>query len=211
MRLRRSVFSCMTAIVILALSGCASWTKPIAADEVPTGKDSYYYGKFEIDTPKYWLAIGGYQTMGFVFSCDGGKKYTVRFVIDQPIQVFRLNPATCSFTEVIYTDSDGIIVDRKTAPKGVIESITTTPGAAYYIGDYKAVSKSTTSFNSVNTTWEVKEISNNYEATTSAMKYIFPHMTFMPTHNLSSAPELSKVPTPKPVKAPTYKRPVQNQ
>ena len=196
---------CVCAVLI---SGCASWSKPITPSEMLTDNESYLYGRFKIDTEKTWLGLDGYQTMGFVFSCVDGKKYTIRFEIEQPVQVIRLNPTTCSFKEVIFTDSDGVVASTKPAPPGLIDSVNATPGAAYYIGDYFAVSTSVPGYNSVQLAWEIKDARDNYPATTEAMMEIYPNMTFFPTHNQLAEINAWRNPA-KTEKPPVYTRPSQ--
>ncbi|WP_339846649.1 hypothetical protein [uncultured Halopseudomonas sp.] len=203
-----SLFRSLIAISLVGLSGCASWSKPITPGEVLTGKESYLYGKFKIDAQKAWLGLDGHQTMGSVFSCVDGKKYTIRFERDQPIQVIKLNPTTCSFTEIIFTDSDGVVLSKKSSPLGLIDSVTTVPGAAYYIGDYFAVSTSTPGYNSIQFAWEVKEVNDNYGPTTAVMKEMYPNMTFFPTHNQLAEQRAWGKPA-KTEKPPSYARPSQ--
>ncbi|MES2682193.1 MAG: hypothetical protein V4650_01640 [Pseudomonadota bacterium] len=162
------MFSCLLASA--TLSGCAAYTKPIAFEEKPASGESYLYGRFTIEAPKAFLGFDGYQTMGYSFTCRDGTQFIVRFSIEQPVQLIRVTPTSCSLMEIVYTNGDGQIRGRKPSPIGVLKDVSFQAGVANYLGDYFASSKTTSYGSTLRTSWGVDAVRNNYAATTFDMK-----------------------------------------
>jgi len=169
----------------MLLSGCASWSPPITTKDLPTGAEAYVYGRFKIDAPKSWLGFDGNQTMGFVFSCSDGDKYTIRFSIDNPVEVIRIDPATCSMTEIIYTNGDGQILRRKAAPRDSMQNLVLVSGNAYYLGDFYASSQNAAHFGGTTMSWRINNARDDFKGTTAEMKSRFPNMVAIATTDRS--------------------------
>jgi hypothetical protein len=167
----------------LLLTGCAGYTPRIGADETPTGKEAYLYGRFFIDVPKHALALDGHQSMGFSIDCQDGANYVIRFSRDVPMQVVKVAPSTCSLTQFVYTNSDGMVRSRKPAPKGLMEGVTFGPGTAYYLGDFFAKGSQEVSGNTIHMRWRVTDVKDSYQHTTSQMKEVFVKLAGLPTEN----------------------------
>ncbi len=180
----------------LVLVSCSTWTPTMTKDEIPTGNDTYLYGKFNISAPKIGMSVEGYYTIGFVFSCTDGRTYTIRLSMEQPVQLIKLSPSTCSFTETVFVDAGGNIRGRKPVPEGPLTNFKLEPGVAYYIGDFLAFAENQlsshysvgdagrTMITDLNLmSWGMKEPLNNYQNTTGKMKSFYPNMAKVPVHN----------------------------
>ena len=132
------MFRLWLALLAFAIGGCANYAPRVGATERPGANDAYLYGRFSIDTPKAWLGIDGYTTMGFAVQCRDGQRYVIRFDKDQPLQAVKIKPSTCSWVETVYSDADGRVKGRKPAPAGANKSVTIEPNRAYYLGDFHA-------------------------------------------------------------------------
>jgi hypothetical protein len=172
-----------TLMLMLTLSGCAAYTPRVGVQEMPTLSDSYLYGRLFMDAPKTWLALDGYQTMGFSIQCSDGTSYVLRFDRDDPVVVIKVRPATCSWQEVVYSDADGAVRSRKPAPPDVFKNVVLDGGYSYYLGDFHAQLLSTLAGGVVRTEWKIKAIRDNYEYTTEDMLKAHPNLKALPTEN----------------------------
>lgn len=180
---RRQIQQVLVILGGALLASCANYTPRIAADEQPTGKEAYLYGRFFIDAPKQALAIDGHQSMGFSIKCQDGADYVIRFSRDESPHVIKIAPSTCSLAEFVYTNSDGQVRSRKPAPKGLMENATFAPGTAYYLGDFFAKASTQVTGNVINTRWNITNVKNNIDDTTSQMKQVFVKLADLPTEN----------------------------
>jgi len=57
------------------------------------------------------------------------------------------------------------------------------PGRAYYLGDFSAKGTREITGNIINTRWNITEVKDNYERTTSQMKESFVNLAKLPTEN----------------------------
>lgn len=171
----------LSLVAVFGVSGCAGYTAGITRDQQVDPNDAFLYGSFAIDAPTALLGMGRHQSMGFVIDCTSGEKYTVRFDNKNPLQVIRIVPATCSMTELVYTDADGFVRSRKPAPAGVMQSERFDAGKAYYLGDFAAKVGVSHSYNTIHTNWSMKKIADEYQKTTAEMKTSFPNMSAVPT------------------------------
>jgi len=185
--MKKTLYSLLHLVfVLLALNftGCASYSRSISLSEPHTPNDAYIYGNFEIYTKRVALGLDGYQTMGFSISCNDNQNYIIRFSIEDPLQVIKVNPSTCSFNEIVYTNADGIIRSRKPPPKGSMQNMRIKPNTAYYFGDYKASITFSYSGTYSTTRWRMNSIKNNFKSTTKDMKYEFPKLKQVDTVNI---------------------------
>jgi len=171
----------------LAVSGCAQYTPTVKADEAPTGKEAYLYGRFQVGQDESGTVPN--LQMGFVFQCVAPKtqprRYTLRFNFEKPIQVVKVNPATCSFVEIVYTDTDGFIKSQKPAPEGQYRNMQVEAGKAYYLGDFYALIKTKWIIPNYSweTIWEVRDIKNDFAVTGEKMKRQYPGIAGVPTED----------------------------
>lgn len=171
----------LTIGLLLGLSGCAAYTTALTRDDAITPQDAFLYGRFSIEAPTALLAMNSHRSMGFVLDCEDKAQYIIRFANKDPLQVFRIVPSTCSMTEIVYTDADGVIRSRKPAPAGVLKSSKFEAGKAYYLGDFFAKTTVTSSYNTIHTRWTMDKVANDYDKTTSEMKAAFPKLSAIPT------------------------------
>jgi len=175
-------------ILVLFLTGCASYTPKLAPTEIANLSDSYIYGRLYIDVPSAPLAFDGHVSMGFVLKCDDGNVYTLRFYNKNPVFVVKAKPSICSFKETIYTDVDGKIRGRQEYLGNDLQKLKLSSGVANYIGDY-VVSFDVTYSASAHTytwAWQLSDKKNNYSGTTQEMKIDFPYISVLPTMDLSN-------------------------
>jgi hypothetical protein len=168
---------------LVTLCACAGYSPRARVDEVPTLSDAYLYGRLFMDAPKMWLGLDGHVSMGFSIKCSDGRPYVMRFEREDPIVVVKASPATCSWTEIIYSDADGAVHARKPAPPDVFKDVVLEGGYGYYLGDFHAQLLSTSSGGKVSTEWKIKAIRDNYEYTTEDMLKVYPNLKALPTEN----------------------------
>jgi hypothetical protein len=99
--LRNIVSTVVKICVALLLGACAGYTPSIKLNETPTGQGSYLFGRFFIDSEDAFLGLDGHQAMGFVIMCGEGKRYALRFSNKDALQVIKVSPSTCTFTEIV--------------------------------------------------------------------------------------------------------------
>lgn len=160
------------------LAGCAGYSPSVAKDERPGPNDAYLYGRFHIDAPRTGLFA---QTMGFVFKCEDQRTYTLRFEKDDPLQVVKIAPSSCTMAEIVYSDSNGTI--RKPAPGGGQKFAPFVAGKAYYLGDFYAESTSSRQGNMITHEWHMKRVVNDYAGTTATLQIAYPNLGSVPTEN----------------------------
>lgn len=158
----------------LLASGCASYTQAILPDEKPTGQEAYFYGRFSINTPKLRFALDGYQTMGHAYQCDNGQKYTLRFNLEQPLQVIKVSPANCTFVEVVFSNADGRLERTNPLPVADRRTLKIMPGKVYYLGDFEASASSQFNGGFIHTEWHTNSVRDNFDATTRDLKAAYP-------------------------------------
>jgi hypothetical protein len=170
---------------LAALAGCAAnYTPRVDINELPTMEDAYLYGRFHIDAPKVALSTEGYQSMGFAFSCDSSSApYIVRFDRDRPVVAIKIKPGVCSWTEIVYSDADGVVKQRKPAPPEAFKNLRFDGGFSYYVGDFQAEVKTTYMSPGFRTEWRIKAVRENFEITTDDMLEAFPKLRALPTEN----------------------------
>ena len=175
------LFPALCALVIAA--GCANYTASIRKDDKPTGQEAYLYGRFYIEAQKQKMSFDGHQTMGFTIACASGENYTLRFSNEEAVQVIKIKPSTCSLTEFVYTNSDGQIRSRKKAPERLMHDARFDAGKAYYLGDFYAVTTTTTIGNTISRNWNVKDARDDYLNTSNAMRALYPSLSALPTED----------------------------
>ena len=171
------------ACLFLISAGCAGYTPRIGQDDKPTPNDAYLYGKFSMRAPKVFLSIDGHQSMGFALECKNGERYVLRFSKDDPLQVIKILPSTCSLVELVYTNAEGAVASRKPAPPGAMQNTVFAAGKAYYLGDFFAEATQSVAGNVINRQWRMTSMKDGYEATTQEMRTTFPNLSALPTEN----------------------------
>lgn len=173
----------VAALALAALSGCASYTPRANVAEIPTLGDAYLFGRFHIEAPKVWLGMDGYQTMGFGIQCSDHRSYLLRFDVDNPVLAIKVHPSTCSWTEIVYSDGDGVVRSRQPAPPAVFKDVVIEGGYSYYLGDFHAEVINTVANGGMRTQWHLKAIRENFEITTDDMKDSYPNLRAFPAEN----------------------------
>lgn len=164
----------------LLLGGCAGYAHRADVNETPTLNDAYLYGRFYMDAPKTLLALDGHQTMGFAIDCDDKSRYVLRMDREDPIMVVKIRPSTCSWTEIVYSDADGTVRTRKPAPADLFKRVALKGGYSYYLGDFDGTVTTSIVGTSVRTRWNLKDVKDNFEATTVAMQSRYPKLKALP-------------------------------
>ena len=170
--------------VCVFFTGCVNWSKPINTQDIPAPNDSYMYGRFHIAPPEAFLGFNGYQTIGMIFSCSDGKEYTIRFNRSPIVQVIKLSPSTCSFSQVIFTNADGVELDRNEASGGIFSGLDFESGTAYYLGDFYGTAGISHGYNRTNYVWKIESMKDEFTKTTMEFKEIYPNFNEVETHNL---------------------------
>jgi hypothetical protein len=166
----------LAVVSLIALAGCVTYSKSVSVNEAGNPDFAYIYGSFKIDAPKDWLAIQGHQSMGFVFTCNDKKKYTIGFKVDNPLQMVKISPTQCTLTDIVYSDADGLEISTKPVPTDALSNRSFAAGKAYYLGDYFAKVESQYNYSYITTIWKIVDYKDNYIQTTQNMINAYPNM-----------------------------------
>jgi len=173
--------------ILTLAAGCAHYTTGLSPADKPSPARAYLYGRFRINAPRAALGMDGHQTMGFVMRCKDGTEYTIRFSLENRVQVFGANPGRCALEEVIFTDADGVIKARKYALGSPPDGFLLAPGTAYYLGDYFAESTFNSTwkvlYTQLNTSWQLTSADDNYDTTSAEMKRTFANLAGLSTED----------------------------
>jgi hypothetical protein len=165
------------------LAGCANFTESIRPDDKYDGKSAYIYGRFHLDSRRHQLSN---HSIGFEVHCRDGKKYTIGFSTDQPLQVIQVAPSKCQLEEILYT-SGGEVAFRGMPSFRLLRNEFLDPGGIYYVGDFVAASRSESRFKffytEFRTGWAFGKVEGRYERTTAEMKRAFPGLAAAPTED----------------------------
>ena len=172
----------LTVVSATLISGCAGYAPTVKTDESPGASDAYLYGRFYMVNPPRNLLTNNPQTMGFAFKCADDQKITIRFEPNDAVQVIKVAPSTCSFTEFVYTDHGGLDTTRKPVPDALKAHFVFEGGKAYYLGDFQAETTQS-GFPVITRTWRLKSARNNYARTTAQMKIGYPNLADLPTED----------------------------
>src|SRR5688572_32384462 len=176
--------SAIAGAALVLAAGCASYTPSITKDDKPTGKEAYLYGRFHISSPVTRLAVQGHQRMGFTLKCGNDTTYTIKFDRDEPLQVLRIEPSSCTMSEILYSDADGFVKSRKPAPDSLKKAVTYEAGKAYYVGDFYAEARQFPGGGGMHHwTWRLTNVTNDYRNTTDKLKTAFPNLAPLATEN----------------------------
>ena len=165
---------------VLMLAACANFTPRMKPDEKLLPTDSFIYGSFFINAGKVALSADGHVSMGLGLSCNDGSQYLVRFYRENPVHIIKVKPATCNINEIVYTDSDGNIKDRKALKGQALHNLILKPGTAYYLGDFSAMARITYGTHSNLTQWELSQPVNRFKQTTEALHELYPNTVGIP-------------------------------
>ena len=172
------------------LVGCANYTPRVKPTLIPTGAESFLYGRFYIELDKGMHYVGGFDghpSMGFKVECEDHATYLLRFANSDPVAAITIHPSRCSFTTMVYTNADGKIFGERPAPERAAKDMLFEAGKAYYLGDFAA-------WNSFRTTgagvgviygaaeWRLTSDSDNYQATTEELHTRYPNLVSIPTN-----------------------------
>ncbi|MGH8616758.1 MAG: hypothetical protein ACREUW_03640 [Burkholderiales bacterium] len=172
-------------LLALLVTGCAAYTPRFDQAARPAATDAFIYGRFAIDSRSTPLALDGHNTMGFTLQCRDGSSYLLRFYNANPLHVIKVQPSTCSVTETVFSNADGIVRSRKPYTGSLLQNIELKAGTGYYVGDYFAVAGVYSSGYGVTTTWRVVDAKANYTRTTSDMKTAYAGLKELRTEDLT--------------------------
>jgi hypothetical protein len=179
---RRSSLAALVAVALAALSGCASWTQPVGSYDKPAADMAYLYGDFTVAGPE---SIGMYPTLGLALKCADGGYYAIRFRRTPAGQQFvPVKPSTCTIKELVFASGDNYEKGRKPFGLKYTNDVVLAAGTAYYLGDMTAEATVINNGTTINSSWRLTGISDNYDKTTASLKSAFPNFTAMPTLNL---------------------------
>lgn len=164
----------LAVVSLTVLSGCITYSESVSVNEAGSPDFAYIYGSFKVDAPKVWLAMQGHPSMGFVFTCNDNKKYTIGFKVDNPLQMVKVSPTQCTLTDIVYTDADGLVMSTQSISTDVFRNQRLEAGKAYYLGDYFA--KVEDQYNFSRTIWRIVDMKDNYIQTTQNMFNAYPNM-----------------------------------
>jgi hypothetical protein len=124
--------------------------------------------------------------MGFSLQCRDGSNYILRFYNAKPLHVIKVQPSTCSLTETIFSNMDGMVRSRKPYTGSLLQNVEFKAGTGYYVGDFFAVAGGySTGYNSYTTTWRVVDAKANYTRTTSDLKAEYTGLKDLRTEDLT--------------------------
>ena len=179
----------LLSLIATGLSGCAGYTPRLNVDEKPAETDAFFYGRFHITTNKpvaiLDLSMDGYPSMGFGIKCNDGAHYLLRFYKDNPVSVVKIKPSVCSLTEIVYSDTDGIVVGRKPFNKPFLQNMQIKPGFAYYLGDFEAKMTYSSTYNKRTSEWQISNFRINFGSTTLDMQSRYPNISKFAVENMT--------------------------
>ena len=101
--------------------------------------------------------------------------------------MIRVAPSKCQLEYVLYTDSDGVVRVRDMATFRLLRNEFLDPGGVYYVGDFIAGARTTSTFKffytEVRSGWAFGKVQGRYEKTTEEMKRAFPGLAVVPTED----------------------------
>jgi hypothetical protein len=157
----------------LLSAGCSTlYTSSLDRDERPTPRDAFVYGSFWLLGP-----ANGNVTMGIVLDCRDGKRYTLRFLERDPLQVFKVSPTTCTQTGTVMIGGDKEASDPEVRPLESRELVFE-PGKAYYLGDFTG---SVVPHGRGRWGWKLESNKDKYQATTRELRAAYPNLAGIPS------------------------------
>jgi hypothetical protein len=181
-----------TLLFTLLLPGCANYTASIRSDALLNRQSAYLYGRFRIKSEKTLLGMDGYQTMGLRLHCANGQDYTVRFSIENRVQVIQIKPSRCALVEVLGTDADGVVRMRRRPPRAWSHADNFTAGNAYYLGDFFATAVFSSEFkvlySDLHWSWDMEPVDDGFETTTADFRRAYKSLASLPIDDLRLVP-----------------------
>jgi hypothetical protein len=187
------------------LAGCVTPISAVHPRQKYSPNVAYIYGRFALDIKKARSAFGT-EKMVFEIRCRDGHMYEVVFHPTQTLQVIALRPSICQIEDVVNDENGpegsgagvafvagglaGALV--YTAIKGdqtearqmssfrLLQNEELEPGGVYYVGDFLA--KAVEDNEEQRNVWTL-QASDNYEATTEAIKRKYPGFASAETEN----------------------------
>ncbi|MBN8444175.1 MAG: hypothetical protein J0M22_01725 [Gammaproteobacteria bacterium] len=156
--------------ICLAVSGCASFSKRLATNEVLDAKSGYIYGRFSLVDRS-----SGMGHLRMAVGLQSTKEYSIQFDKEQPVSVIRVAPGTYNISKLIFATYDYIPTGEEpiTEPK-LTKPFTVEAGKAYYIGDYVGEVDIQQNGFEVTKLWNLNSIRDFYEGTTTEFRALFP-------------------------------------
>jgi hypothetical protein len=158
------------------LSGCTEFAIPINPDETLEPSNGYLYGRFSISSG----ALTPLQ-MGFAVSTlDMKHQKIIRFEREDDTYAVALKPGSYKMTSIVFTKTyqkEG----EEALPSSLADHvILVEPGKAYYIGDYVGDAEMMFAVLFTANNWRLKEVKNNYTATTERLEALYPQFKVLP-------------------------------
>lgn len=177
----RIIRTAISVAAIASLAGCLSYAKPITSADVVAPTDSYVYGRFALDAKKTWLGLNQSYTIAVEIMCSDNKKYPIKFVPAQEVQVIRVPAGRCGVNRVLFADGSGNLLGVDEGFVGPHNNFPTNPGEATYIGEYNGETKA--AFTGL-VTWKLSPLSVAYAKTTSEMRELYPNLDGVEARNV---------------------------
>jgi len=184
----------------LLSAACSVYTSSVDRDQGSAPQDAFIYGSF-------WASaeVRDDMTMGIVLDCRDGKRYMLRFLRQDPMQVFKVSPSTCTPTGTVLTDAQLQNAKVRPEPSWGTRELVFEPGKAYYLGDFTAVPGTVIEDYVYFYTpgirpgrvlvtkmyrphralrgWELEKSEDKYQATTREFRAAYPKLAGVPTES----------------------------
>jgi hypothetical protein len=154
-------------LVCASSLSCSTHMPSVAPDQRPTGKEAIVYGKFELS------GSAAYCSIALVIHCQDGREYRIRFDDREPIVVLATAPSTCWLDQMLHLDWDNSTLKKTALPDPMRHPIRLDAGRAYYLGDF---SGTITYESELRETAQLKDVRNEFSATTQEFRQKFPKL-----------------------------------
>jgi len=167
----------LIALALIALSGCASFSRPALPGSVPPKDTGFVFGRFVLTDQ--FLANG----IGLKMVNQSTKKSVlIPFVRDAKAAVatFSLEPGDYRIQSVVFTFSTGEIRSEQPFRSNLAqqsEVFHVDGGELVYLGDFAG---NTQSYGNT-VSWAVSSLTNNFEVTTKDFRVRYPRFSDLPT------------------------------
>jgi hypothetical protein len=177
MRLDAKLASVAAAVVLAG--GCVHSKDAVAPHEPASADSAYLYGRFPLHN-------GTWSSVGFGMKCADGNAYVIGAYQSPGLQVIKVKPSRCAMEDAWVT-SGGIPRIRFSPPPPRGQELTLSPGRAYYVGDYAAMTTSRSMGYPVYQAGRFVVVTggleDRYEETTAEMKTRFVQLAELETVN----------------------------
>lgn len=132
--IRKIAKICGVLLLVLAITGCATVTRPLAQDYQPQEGDAYLYGRFSMED-----SAAGYASV--VFENEEGKKFGLKLVPQEKAwyQMIALPPCTYKWVDIQFMSilDELLTTIEPEAKPGYNYEFTIEAGQALYMGDIR--------------------------------------------------------------------------